>query len=206
MSKVKMGFAGLSIPSQIERSRWIVTRITGNPNYPTPIPSLADLTTATDALEVAYNDSRNGDKNLMVIMRLRQKAMLDIIRKLAAYVQDESAGDEEAILSSGFGVVQRGGPLYVGQVLNLRTKGGVNSGTIRAVWDKVTGAGAYIVEVSDTGPAGESFTQYRVVIGSRMDITGLNPGGLYWIRVTAVGRSGYGLPSDPSVHNASVTY
>lgn len=206
MAKVKMGFSRLSIPEQIGRSRWINTSMAGNVALPNPNPTLADHAAATDALEVAYNDSRSGDKDKMAIMRLRQKELMSSNRKLAAYVQDESGGDEEIILSSGFDVVRRGAPLYVGQVLNLRTRGGVNPGSIRAIWGKVAGASAYIVEISGTEPNSESFTLNRVVINTRQDITGLTPGAMYWVRVTAVGRSGYGLPSDPSVTNASITY
>ncbi|MBL0309195.1 MAG: fibronectin type III domain-containing protein [Bacteroidetes bacterium] len=201
--KLKMGFLGLSIAEVIDRSTLIVTKMTGNPNFPTPDPTLADVTTAADALLAAYNNSRDGGKTLTATMRLRLKELMELNRKLAAYVQAESSGGEEIILSSGFDVVRRGDPTQVAQVHNLRLQHGIPVGSIRAIWDRVVGAGAYVVELSDTDANGP-FSFHLCTLKTRLDFTGLVPGKLYWIRIYAVGRHSTGLPSDISVHTASI--
>lgn len=203
--RLKLGFSGLSIPAMIVRARNIIAKITGNIFFPNPNPTLADATSAVDATEVAYNDAIYGGKILKSILYLRVFAMLNIFRRMGAYVQAESGGDEEIILSSGFDVVRRGEPIIVGQVINLRTVDGPYVGSIHAIWDPVRGARAYIVEISDVSQNGP-YSQYLVVVKTRIDIIGLEAGKAYWVRVTAVGRSGYGLPSDPSIHLASVSY
>src|SRR4051812_24868772 len=102
MSKVVMGYSNLSVSDQIERSRDIKGKITGNVNYATPNPTMLAFGTAIDALEVAYNASRNRDKVAMETMRLRRAELLALVVTLAAYVQEASGGDGEKILTSGF--------------------------------------------------------------------------------------------------------
>src|SRR5437762_1048104 len=120
MARVKLGFSGLSVPAQIERGRSIVVEMSGNANFPTPNPALAGVTTAINALETAYNESRGRDKVKMDIMRLRRAEFLNLMRTLGAYVQETTAGDEEEILSSGFAVVTRGPKPPVGKILGLQ--------------------------------------------------------------------------------------
>ena len=101
MAKVKIGMKGLTVPEQIERARLIVTNMTGNADYTTPSPALTVISTAADALETAYNESRNRDKVKVALMRMRRKELLYVINQLGAYVQQASGGDEEKIFSSG---------------------------------------------------------------------------------------------------------
>lgn len=203
MVKVKMGFLKLSVPEQIERARLIATGVTGNPAFPVPDPSMADFNISIDALEVAYNASRT-DSVQMAIMRLRRKEMLAMVRRLAAYVQATSAGNEEIILSSGFDVVRRGAPLGpVGQVLNLRVKAGGAPGSLRLVWNTVVGAGAYQVQISETNLP-DSFELVRIAIATRADVNGLVPGKVYYVRVGAVGREEYGAWSAVVTANAKI--
>lgn len=203
MARVKMGFFNLSIPNQIERSRLIAGKMTANLNFPFPNPSVASMENAIDDLEVAYNQSRTGDSVWVAIMKLRRKDLMEMVRRMASYVQAESQGDEEKILSSGFDVVRRGVPLPpVGQVQNLRLKSGSEPGSIRVLWNKVKGSFCYMIEISDEGMSPESFELYRVVGKTRWDIIGLEPGGVYWVRISAVGCSGYGAPSAIAVASA----
>ncbi|MBL0308231.1 MAG: fibronectin type III domain-containing protein [Bacteroidetes bacterium] len=204
--RIRIGFKDLSIPNQIERARNIVRMMTGNPKFPAPSPTLAFVTNRIKALEAAYIKAANGGKNHIDARTLRLKEMLSAIRELAAYVQMESHGDQEVILSSGFEVILRGAPVPVSKVLKLRTRGGRYVGSIHAVWAKVKGAVAYIVEVSDAQPVAESFRIYKVVAQTRHDIINLAPGKVHWVRITAVGRAGYGLPSDPSIQVSTYGY
>jgi hypothetical protein len=200
MAKLKIGFSGLTVPEQIERARLIVTRMTGNAAYPTPSPTLADVSDAANALETAYNDSRNRDKNKVAIMKLRRKEMLFLIGQLAAYVQQASGADEEKILSSGFDVrsSNHSHPVVAGEVHNVRVTDGSNSGKIKVSWDKAANAVVYIVLVS-TNPDGfnlESAKGYTT--RTSKEIGDLDTGVKYWIRVVALGREEIGPLSEPA--------
>lgn len=203
--KTKMKFKNLSIPMIIERARRIAKMMMGNAYFPAPVPSLAAFNAAIMALETAYNEAADGGKSKKAVMRLRKAELMKLVRKLAAYVEVASDGDEEIILSSGFDIIKPRAYSTISQVLHLRTSGGIFPGSIHAIWDPVPGSGAYFLEISSTGPNG-SYVLHRIVLKTRFTLTGLTPAALYWIRVTAVGRDGYGLPSDPSAQTASLNY
>lgn len=199
MAITVIGFNGLSVPAQIERTRLIVTNMTGNANFATPNPALATITTAVDALEVAYNESRGRDKVKVALMRIRQKELLKLMRSLAGYVQSTSEGDEAIILSSGFSVRKPRQPLGpVTAPRDLEVEQGTQTNSLLARWKSVTGGVAYVVEVSrDQVPEAKSFSPVGVTTKGRFQIEDLLSGELYWIRVAAIGKEGVGPFSDP---------
>lgn len=73
MATVKMGFIKLTIPEQIERTRLIITMMTGNANFPISSPTLPVMSAAATALETAYNEARNRDKIKVAAMNARRK-------------------------------------------------------------------------------------------------------------------------------------
>lgn len=194
-----MGFYSLSVPNQIERSRFIVSNMTGNAAFPTPTPALADITAAVNELEVIYNESRGRDKVKVALMRIKQKELLNLIGSLAGYVQSVSGGDETIILSSGFDV--RKAPQPLGPVTapkDLEVLQGSVSNALLARWKSVEGAVAYVVEISsDPTPEDKTFSPIGVTTKARFQVENLNSGERYWIRTAAIGKSGISSFSDP---------
>lgn len=200
MAKLKMGFSGLSVPEQIERARLIVTRMTGNAAFPTPSPTLSDVSDAATALETAYNDSRNRDKNKVAIMRLRRKEMLFLIGQLAAYVQQASGADEEKILSSGFDV--RGSntphPVVAGEVHNVRVADGSTSGRIRVSWDKAENAVMYVILVSQDAYNNNPSDAVGFTTRTAKEVGEFPVGSRQWVKVLPLGREQMGPVSEPA--------
>ncbi len=199
MSKVKIGFSNLTVPEQIERTRLIISNMTGNANYPAPAPSLIDLNTAVDALETAYNESRGRDKTKIVIMNLRRKELAYLVSQEAAYVQQASGGDAEKILSSGFEIRKEPEPKSdtAGEVINLRLSDGTVSGKVRVDFDRARDAVLYVVMVSKdadpnkTEPQGFTSRTYK-------EIGDFSAGSKICVQVMALGRENPGTPSDPA--------
>jgi len=203
MAKIKIGFTGLNVPQQIERARLIVTSMTGNTNYTTPSPALAQITTAANALETAYNEATGRDKNKVIARNLRRKELLFLISQEAAYVQEASGGDEEKILSSGFDVRGASTPHSdtAGEVTNVRLSDGSVSGKIRIDWDRADNAVMHVVMASKDS----DFTNAEpkgVTTKTRKEIGGYDAGTRVWVRVIALGREAWGTPSEP--HNMIV--
>jgi hypothetical protein len=198
MSKVKIGFSGLSVPNQIERARNIVTLMTGNASYTTPNPTLAVVTTAVDALETAFNQSRNRDKAKMVTMRLRRKEMLYQVVQLASYVQDASGGDPEKILSSGYSVAgaKTPHPVVPAEVTNVRLSDGAVSGSIRIDWDKAAYTVLYVILVSTEADFSKEDVM-GITTKTRKEIGGFTSGTRYWIKVVPMGREERGQGNEP---------
>lgn len=200
MAKLKIGFSGLTVPEQIERARLIVTRMTGNAAFPTPSPTLSDVSDAADALEIAYNDSRNRDKNKVAIMKLRRKEMLFLISQLAAYVQQASGADEEKILSSGFDVrsSNHNHPVVAGEVHNVRVTDGSNSGLIKVSWDKAANAVVYVILASTDPNVANPSDARGFTTRTSKEVGDFPPGSRIWIKVLALGREEMGPISEPA--------
>ncbi len=198
MSKVKIGFSGLTVPEQIERARNIETKITGNPLYPTPVPPLAVVNGAITALENAYNESRGRDKNKVAAMKLRRKELLFIMGQEAAYVQEASGGNQEAILSSGFDVVSPKTPRpdIAGPVNDVRVKSGSTNGKIHANWDKASDAVMYVVLVSLSADFSNPEPK-GITTKTQKEIGEFASGTNVWVAIRGLGREEAGPQSDP---------
>lgn len=205
MAKVKIGFSGLSVIDQVMRGFHICEKMKGNVNFTDPKPTLAVFRDSVVQLEEAYRKSRDRDRKLIQIMDIRRAEMLELVRQLAAYVQVASMGDEEKIRSSGFDVVKKGAARpHVHQVMRLRLRQGASPASLRAIWQAVTGAESYEIQLSMDGPDDKFFRHYLTVVGSRVNLLDLEAGRIYWVRVRAVGRKGYGTWSNTGKQTASL--
>ena len=198
MARVKQGFSRLTVPAQIERGRLIVTKLTGNAAFPTPNPTLVTLTTAIDALETAYNDSRGRDHVKVELMRFRRAEMLGLFVSEGGYVQTTSAGDAELILSTGFDVVNRGPKPPVGKILNLRVAQGSVGGTLKLEWNKDDSALVYIIQICPDPFSEANFITKAAITQTKFTVSGLTVGTKYWFRVAGIGPLGSGDWSEPA--------
>jgi len=199
MSKVKIGFTGLSVPEQIERSRLITGKMKGNPDYSSPSPDLDTVDKATTALEDAYNASRSGDKVKTAEMRLCRKQLLFLINQEASYVQTASNGDEKKILGSGFDVVGKRAPHddTAGEVRDLHLGDGSNSGKIKAEWNKATNAVIYVLYVA-TQPDFSDQKPMAFTTKTQKELGDFKPGTTCYVKVMALGRENAGPESEPA--------
>ena len=79
----------------------ILDAMTGNANYPAPVPTLAALTAARTTFVSAVNAL---DRSRASIVRRNdaRAAMVQMLRDLALYVQHTCGGDMARLISSGF--------------------------------------------------------------------------------------------------------
>lgn len=101
MKKPKLEWHKLTVPQKIQRAREIVAHLTGNANFGTPVPTIAVLVAAINALETAFENASDGGHTLKATMYAKEKILDDLMAQLEAYVASASAGDEQKILSSG---------------------------------------------------------------------------------------------------------
>ncbi len=91
----------------VTKAQSIHDQLVGNPNYPNTNPSLANfqaaITTANDAL-VNADAKTAAAKEAVAASRAATKALLVVLRLMAAHVENASGGITEKILSSGFSV------------------------------------------------------------------------------------------------------
>ena len=189
MYKVALNFSRLTIPQKSEKAGTIITKMTNNPNYPNPVPTLAEVRAAADALSLAYQAASDGGKSLKVSMHEREDELSNSIVLLGSYVQSASSGDKEKILSSGFDVRKErtvsNEEMDVPE--NVSCKGG-RDGEVKVSWDGVDKAKTYVVEMSSDN--GATWTSQGTPTKSKETVKGLTSGTIYWFRVAAIGSNG----------------
>ena len=197
--RAKAGLAGKNVLQKVELGRRLVTSCTGNANFTTPNPPLADITGASDAAELAFNNAQNGGASEQAILEEKELELDIIISAFASYVDSIAKGSETIILSSGFEASKDPEPGGLpAQVTDLRAEMTKIKGEIKTRFKGVKGAVAYLIEISDT-PDNAGFKLKVIVTAGRYLVTGLESLRSYWFRVRAVGRGGLlGPYSDPA--------
>jgi hypothetical protein len=199
---VKLNFRGLSVPEKITRARQIVTAMTGNSNFPSPQPPLAQVTSVIDQLEAvqaAAQAARQEAKARTTVVNDKEAEFDRVFSALAAHIESVSGGDEGKIQSAAMDVrapSAPGGMPDAPEALNA-TQGDME-GEIDLSWDKVDGARSYVVEKSADPPTNTSWTHAAVCTRSQVTVDGLTSGTKYWFRVAAVkprGQSGWSNPA-----------
>jgi len=194
MPKVKLNLRNLTIPEKIARARQIVGAMTGNANFTTPHPTLAEVTTAADALETAANAAqaaRLEARRLTGARDTQEDELVQLITQLGGYVESVAGGDEAKIMSAGLETRAAATPDNSAPAApeTLTATTGNQEGEIELSWDAVRGARSYVVERA-TDPQAGPWTASGVAPRSSLLIEGLESGKRYHFRVAAVTLNG----------------
>jgi hypothetical protein len=200
MSNVKLGLSGLNGPALMLKGLHIAESLTGNLFFPTPTPTLIELAASLDALSASIEAAQTGDHEKIAMRNIRMGETKEVLKQLGMYVQDESKGNAEKIISSGFEVAQRGGPIGpLPAPGNAAAKVGNAMGTIDLSWDKVVGSRVFMIEINTTDPMNEVMWVARnYSTKTHFTVSGLTTGTVCWFRIKPIGVAGVGAGSDPA--------
>ncbi len=85
--KAAIGFlTGASDAQVIVDTQSAISGLTNNPNFATPSPALASITTALNAFTVALADAGNGGTEFTAIKNAKRAELASLMRQLASYV------------------------------------------------------------------------------------------------------------------------
>lgn len=205
MGKIKLNLRNLPVQEKIAKARTIITSITGNPNFPTPTPTLAAATSATNGLETSAATVQTTKAKLKTDFsdQNEKEDFLDkIMTQLAAYVESVAGDDETMIHSAGMDTKSSAkGPSTSQPTLPaaLTATAGDHDGEIDLSWDTVPKAKSYVVEKSADPPTETSWQHAGVSPKSRFTVTGITSGTRCWFRVAAVSTGGQSGWSDPAM-------
>lgn len=194
MPKVKLNLRNLTTPEKIARAQQIVAALTGNADFPTPHPPLAEVTAAAGALEVAANAAqaaRLEAKRRTAARDAKEDDLTRLVTQLGAYVESVAGDDEARIMSAGLEMrsartTDSSAPTAP-ETLTATT--GNHEGEVELSWDTVRGARSYVVERS-TDPQAASWTPSGVSPRSSLIVEGLDSGKRYYFRVAAITLNG----------------
>lgn len=201
MNKVKLSLDKLNPSEKIALARQIVTAMTGNPNFTTPNPTLASITTLANTLstKVANHDTAKAAQETSLAERdVAEVALAGGLTQIGAYVENIAGGDRVKIESAGMQVRGTNAPVGpLARVDNLALSEGDFDGTLDAMWKPLRGAKSYEVQVSNSPDTG--WTPKLTASRSNVTIQGLTSGAKVWVRVRAVGADSTPGPwSDPA--------
>lgn len=206
MPRIKLNLRSLSIPEKVARAQQLVTALTGNTNFNSPHPPLAQVTDAIEELEAASNAAqaaRQEAKARTAAQNAKEETLDQMLTQLVAHVESVAGNDDELIMSAGLDVRGTPGP---GRTLStpsaspsLTATVGDHDGEIDLSWDTVRGARSYTIERSPDPPGESTWAHSGISTRSRTTVEGLHSGTRYWFRVAAVTASGQGPWSNPVV-------
>ena len=200
MANVKIGLKDLNIPQKIQKANLIVDKMTGNPDFPVPNPTLADVTAKSTSLENSLSASSSlklASQAQTLVLNQTEDELDNMLNLMGAYVENTSAGNEGKILGSGFDVADSGSsvvPLYA--VENFTATTGDEEGEINCMWNKLKNVGqhSYVVYGRKSGTG--SFAQLAGTDQSKVDIKGLETGQKYEVYVVGMKKNEPGPPSE----------
>lgn len=218
MARVKLGFSRFAVSVKIQMARFIVSKMSGNANYPTPTPSLGDIKIATDDLELKTQAALKGGTDKTLEKNLAEKFLDGQMSSLADYVQVASGGDAIIIESSGMEVQkERSKAVILGPILNPNATVGGNPGEILLTWEGMPGAKSYVVEMqvpqavkplppaqqpipsgdgsdvmSENANSSVQWMRIDTVTVRRLLVKNLETGKVYSFRVAAINSAGQG--------------
>jgi len=191
-AKVSVNFMTKATNAQfiVDTAR-VVAGMTGNTAFLTPVPTLANVVAARNAYLAAVTAGQDS----RLARSLRQKtrlALVVLLRQLAHYVEDTSAGDRTVLMSSGFPLQQPRAP--VGPLpapTQVRLVKGKTSGTAIARCRRIVRASGYQWRIA---PAATPTAWLPVVttFAAHAEFDSLVATAVYVVQVCAVGTAGVG--------------
>jgi hypothetical protein len=205
-AKVKLNLRNLSVEEKIVFSKQVITSMTGNVNFATPVPALASITAAITAAETANADlkvSRKATVTKASILDDKLAELDSVVAQLANYVENVAKGDDTKIKSAGMGVRSQASPIGLPSSPENLLTAAVTQNEVELDWEKVTGAKSYVVQLTLDISGNSNWTMGTIVTKAKATIKNLESGKKYWFRVAAVGAAGQGPWSDPATTYAT---
>jgi hypothetical protein len=178
-------------PLLLADTQTILSKMTGNPAFPSPDPDLAEIITAQNDFQTALANAAKGGVELTAIKNSKRAALVALLRTLASYVQGACNGDLLILLSSGF-PIQKPQRFPVGPLpapTNLSLSFGSRTGELDAAMPSVFGASIYNWRLA-RADAPTVFVQTAQTTAASVSFDSLTPGVVYNAQVNAVGAAG----------------
>ena len=179
-----------SVPALITYAENIVKRMTGNPSFPNPAPTLAAVTAATDGLRAAEAAAIARTKGAAAARNDKRKALVALLQQLRSHIQAVADADEAngpAIIESA-GVAVRKRATRRARV--FAAKQGRTSGVATVVAASAGHAAAYEWQYSTDG--GKTWLTAPATLQAKTTVAGLAPGATVQFRYRTVTRAGEG--------------
>ena len=193
------GFSQFSDSDLVTKVAFIKAQLTGNPNFVTTLPTLAQLQTALDDLTEAQTIP-NPDAQKQAVIAARQ-TLEQALEDLADNLEKTAANDPVKLATTGFDLRKETAPTTdpLAAPQNVRLKLTGVSGRVQLLFDPTERAKGYQAQTT-TDPNTGTWKDYDTFSSSRgITLEGFERAKDIWVRVRAIGpnntKSGW---SDPA--------
>jgi hypothetical protein len=203
MAEAQLNIKELTVPELLATAAGIASALDGNPHFPAPSPSPAELDRLVTELNEADEHHRRERQQANKAQATRDSIAEKLRSALAeevAYVQEASGGDVAKILSANLHVEEETRLFSfgsAGDVEALSASAGDQPGEIDLAWDPVAGASGYEVEIAYDLTGEGPWEQGGATTKSKITIEQLDNRTRYWFRVRAVNERGPGDWTEP---------
>ncbi|MBO9684782.1 MAG: fibronectin type III domain-containing protein [Flavisolibacter sp.] len=190
------GFEAMTDLEFLGKVRYIVSKMTGNANFPTTDPTLAFVISLADGFEQAINEADAGGSYDKLVRDSKKEELIETMHNLSDYVLFTAKGNRLVAESSGFTIAKLPSPQPpIGKPAGLSLSDGVNAGEILLMFKRVANARSYMYQISlDPEDETKWVSQHGTIRKSLF--TGLQSGKRYYVRVVAFGTNGQVVYSD----------
>jgi hypothetical protein len=196
MTKTVINFSRYTDGALESKTHSIISSMTANAFFPTPVPAIADVQLAATAFATALVKAGTGNRVEVADKNAKRETLVGLLRTLSSYVNLVANGDRMQLLSSGFEISKDPQPVTLTKPENLRVQNGLSSGELFVSVKSVRGASAYSHEyTTDATLAPDSWVSTNST-SSRLLLSNLQPGTVYFCRVGAIGSNNQLLYSD----------
>jgi len=202
MPRIRLNLKNLSVTDKIAKGRHIVTSMTDNKSFPSPIPPLPEITTALDNLSEAFAlvQSAKSETSTRVANQVNAEVIVDeALTKLASYVESIAGKHHSLIMSAGMETkAPRSTPTTPDVPQGLSARAGDHEGEINLFWKAVPNTKSYTIEATNDPAIATSWTHVVIATSASRVISNLTSGKRYWFRVAAVSAGGQSGWSEPA--------
>lgn len=193
---LKIGFTKFSDAEIDDKADTIIERMTNNPLYPNPNPSMADVIMARDAFR-QVKTQKGIMPNYSAVKKVRRIELDNKLKELGAYVRDLYPGNVINWLTTGYDVQTFEGSTHIPPMPeNVRIKDGLYPGTMQLRYKESKDAKWYEGQLLINGevvPMPAPITSSKLYL----NFTGLTKGTEYGFSVRAHGSKGVSPWSAP---------
>jgi hypothetical protein len=183
------------VPALITYAQAIVKAMTGNASFPTPVPTLAAVTSAVNDLQAAETAALARTKGAVATRDETRTALVRLLEPLKGYVQTAADANVEngASIIQSAGIALRKPTVRAARV--FAAKPGAVSGTAQLVAASAARRASYEWEYSTDG--GKTWVTAPSTLQAKTTVPGLTPGATVQFRYRPVTKTGEGDWSQP---------
>ncbi|HEY5407045.1 MAG TPA: hypothetical protein VIJ92_08155 [Ginsengibacter sp.] len=195
-TRIKTSFLKFSSSALLTLATYILSRISNNPNFLTPSPTLAAFAEVISNFQNAMIAALTGDRQKIELRKQARVDLITVLIDLAEYVTFTAGGVPAVLESSGFEMYKQREPVYIPKPENVLVKEGLNSGELILSVQLKGKAQCYFFQYTLDPLTENSVWESIAATTKEYTLTGLEKGKMYWCRVAAVGGNNQIVYSD----------